>query len=492
MVVADLADVDEAVHAFFQFHERAEAGELADLALDELADAVAAGNARPRIFLRLLQAQADALVLRRDLEDDGLDFVALLEHFARVVDLARPAHVGHVDHAVHAFFQLDERAVVGEVADLALHAGADRILRGHVVPRIRFRLADAQGDLLLFLVHVQHDRVHFLAHGQGVGRARDALRPGNLADVHEAFHAVLELHERAVGHEVHDLAADAGALRVLQLDLFPGVLQLLLQAEGNPLLLEVDVQDEHLELLADLHHFARMVDAAPAHVGDVQQAVHAVQIHERAEIGDVLHDAAAGLAGLDFHQQLLLLLAAGFLDQVAARQHDVAALVVDLDDLAFQRLAEEVVQVAHRHHVDLRARQERVHAAHVDQQAALDLALDHAVDHFAFFARSGHVVPIALLFRARLAQHDHPVLVFEALQQHFDFIADVDFAQILEFGSRQQAFRLVADVDQHFLRPHFDHVALDERALGEGLQGFFVHRHHLGAFGVHRDGRFLR
>jgi hypothetical protein len=95
----------------------------------------------------------------------------------------------------------------------------------------------------------------------------------------------------------------------------------LLQAEGNSFLLEVDVQHEHLELLADLHHFARVVDAAPAHVRDVQQAVHAVEVHERAEIGDVLHHALAGLAGLDLQQQLLLLLAAGFFDQVAARQH---------------------------------------------------------------------------------------------------------------------------------------------------------------------------
>ena len=224
----------------------------------------------------------------------------------------------------------------------------------------------------------------------------------------------------------------------------------------------------------------------------MQQAVHAVEVHERAEIGDVLHHAAAGLAGLDLEQQFLLLLAAGFLDQVAARQHDVAALVVDLDDLAFQRLAEEIVQVAHRHHVDLRARQERVHAAHVDQQAALDLALDDAADDLALFAGGGHVVPVALLFRARLAQHHHAVFVFETLQQHFDFVADVDFAQILEFGGGQQAFRLVADVDQHFLRPHFDHGAFDDRAFGEGLEGFFVHRHHLGALGVHCDGRFLR
>ena len=43
--------------------------------------------------------------------------LALLEHLARVADLAGPAHVADVQQAVDALLDLDERAVVGEVAD---------------------------------------------------------------------------------------------------------------------------------------------------------------------------------------------------------------------------------------------------------------------------------------------------------------------------------------------------------------------------------------
>ena len=74
----------------------------------------------PRIVVELFDAEADALVGLVDLEDHGLDFVALLEHFGRVIDLARPGDVGDVDHAVDAFLQFDEGAVAGEVANLAL------------------------------------------------------------------------------------------------------------------------------------------------------------------------------------------------------------------------------------------------------------------------------------------------------------------------------------------------------------------------------------
>jgi hypothetical protein len=54
----------------------------------------------------------------------------------------------------------------------------------------------------------------------------------------------------------------------------------------------------------DLEHFGRMPDAAPAHVGDVQQAVHAVEVDERAEIGDVLDRALADVARGHLGEQL--------------------------------------------------------------------------------------------------------------------------------------------------------------------------------------------
>jgi hypothetical protein len=43
----------------------------------------------------------------------------------------------------------------------------------------------------------------------------------------------------------------------------------------------------------------------PAHIGDVQQAIDAAQVDERAEFGDVLDHALADLAFLQLTQQLL-------------------------------------------------------------------------------------------------------------------------------------------------------------------------------------------
>ena len=104
-----------------------------------------------------------------------------------------------------------------------------------------------------------------------------------------------------------------------------GFVRRLLEAEGDALALAVHFDDHDADFLAHLEHFARVGDAAPAHVGDVQQAVEAVQVHERAVVGDVLDDAAAQGAGLHVVEQGAALGLALLLDQFAARDDDVLA-----------------------------------------------------------------------------------------------------------------------------------------------------------------------
>ena len=99
---------------------------------------------RPRVFLHLLQAQRDALLFLIDVEHHRPDGFALLQHFAGMADLLGPRQIGNMQQAVDAFFDLDERAVVGDVADFALDDRAGRILLGHALPRILLDLLHAQ------------------------------------------------------------------------------------------------------------------------------------------------------------------------------------------------------------------------------------------------------------------------------------------------------------------------------------------------------------
>src|SRR5262249_50543277 len=141
-----------------------------------------------------------------------------------------------------------------------------------------------------------------------------------------------ELHERAVIRQADDLALDPRIDGVLRLNAVPRVRQRLLGAEGDLLLFLVDGKDLDLDLLVDLDDLAGVADAVPAHVGDVQQAVDAAEIDEGTEVGDVLDQPLANLADLDLGHELVFGLGPRVFQQLAARNDDVAALVIDLDD----------------------------------------------------------------------------------------------------------------------------------------------------------------
>ena len=121
-----------------------------------------------------------------------------------------------------------------------------------------------------------------------------------------------------------------------------------------------------------------MVDAPPGDVGDVEQAVDAAEIDEGAVVGDVLDHAVDDLAFLEALHQLRALLGAGLFEDGAARDDDVAAPLVHLQDLEGLRVVHQRGDVAHRADVDLAARQEGDGAVEIDGEAALDLVEDDA------------------------------------------------------------------------------------------------------------------
>jgi len=90
---AGFRDVAEAFNALGDFNESAELGGAKYLAVDLIADAVSGEEALPYIGLKLLDAQAQAAVLRFDTENDCLGLFALLDDFRRMLDALGPAQV---------------------------------------------------------------------------------------------------------------------------------------------------------------------------------------------------------------------------------------------------------------------------------------------------------------------------------------------------------------------------------------------------------------
>jgi hypothetical protein len=339
------------------------------------------------------------------------------------------------------------------------------------IPRVGQGLLQAQRNAALGRIDVQHDHVDFLRGRDDLAGVDVLLGPGHFRDVHQAFNAGFQLNKRAVVGDVGDAARELGADRVLGFNAIPRIRLQLLHAEADALGVRVDLDDLDLHGVAHGEHLARVVDALPAHVGHVQQAVDAAQVNERTVVGDVLDDAFADFTLLQLRHQFGALLGAGFFQDGATRDDDVAARTVHLEDGEGLFLAHERADVAHRADVDLRTRQERRGAAQVDGEAALDATDDGAEHGFVLGVDAFQTGPgfFALgLFAAddRFAQG-----VFQAFQEDFDAVADLDGGLAgfvdAEFLLGNAAFGLQTDVDDREVLLDPDNDALDDGAFLE-------------------------
>src|SRR5204863_7897838 len=222
-----------------------------------------------------------------------------------------------------------------------------------------------------------------------------------------------------------DVAVELVARVVGVDDALPGILLGLLEAQRDALAVAVDIEHLDLDRVADREDLARVVHVRPRELGDVDQAVDAVEVDERAEVDDVGDLALDDQARLEPLQDRLALLLALLLQHRAAREHDVVARAVELDDLALDLLAEVVVQVRHTPDVDQGGGQEPAHAE-VDDKPALDDLDDLALDRLARLRGCLDAAPRLLEARALLGQDQAPVLVLLGEDEGVDLLAQLD------------------------------------------------------------------
>src|SRR4051794_5978137 len=157
-----LGDMAETFHALGDLNERAELRGAKNLAVHHVAHAMSGEETLPHIGLELLDAQAQAAVLRLHAENDSLHLLALLHDFRRVLDALGPAQVGDVHQAVDAVFDLDEGSEVGEVANAAFDDGAGGVALGKVLPGVLQELLHAQRNAAIGRVHAENDCLDFI------------------------------------------------------------------------------------------------------------------------------------------------------------------------------------------------------------------------------------------------------------------------------------------------------------------------------------------
>ena len=295
--------------------------------------------------------------------------------------------------------------------------------------------------------------------------------------MHETLDPRLQLHKGAVVGDVGNTAAVLRARRILRRHAFPRIGLELLHAQADTLRVGVEADDLHAHRHADLQRLGGVVDAAPRDIGDMQQPIDAAEIHERTVVGDVLDHAVQDHAFLEALDQLAALFGARLFKHGAARNNDVAARAVHLEDLERLRLAHQRAHIAHRTDIDLRAGQEGHGAAEIDGEPALDAAIDRAVDAHLRFERLLERGPGLLAAGLLARQHDRAVTVLVPLDEQLDDVAGLHFrlgAGRAEFLEGNAALALQTDIDDGEFVGQANDAASDDGAvkaavLAEGL-----------------------
>src|SRR5699024_8879388 len=365
-------------------------------------------------------------------------------------------------------------ALGGDVVAGLVVAGAHAVLgRVEVLREVLVRLL--QGERAATTAEVDVDDV---AHGvvvDGDDLVRDLhVALGQLGDVHQTLNALLDAHERAERHELGDLARDDLADRVGPGEVPPRVLLRGLEREGHALAVQVDVEHLDRDLLAHLDDLGRVVDVLPGQLGDVDEAVDPAEVDRRTEVDDRGHDALADLALLQLVQELGADRGLGLLEPRTAREDDVVAVLVQLDDLGLELLTHVGLQVADATHLHQRGGEEATETD-VEDEAALDDLDDGAGDGLVLLLEVLDGAPGALVLGALLGQDQAPVLVLLGEHQgldliaHLDHLAGVDIVLDGELAGGDHALGLVADVEQDLVTIDLDDGSLDDVPIVEVL-----------------------
>ena len=194
---------------------------------------------------------------------------------------------------------------------------------------------------------------------------------------------------------------------------------------------------------------------------------------------------------VDLLEELFLLLLAGDLDQLAAADDDVAAALVDLEDHALDVLIDIIGDVRRPADIDLAGWQEDVDAD-IDEQPALDLAGDAALDDVALMILGDHHLPGAHPVRLLAGEDDLAGIVLHSLEQDLDGLARLRRRFILPLAQRNQSLGLVADIDDDLVAHDFHNLARDD---GADLEALSLAQEMLEGFGAivrgHDGGQFV-
>src|SRR5690606_19852795 len=283
---------------------------------------------------------------------------------------------------VDAAVQANEDTEISNGFDFAADLVAFGASTSKCVPWVFLALFQAKRDTTTFFVDIQHHNFDFITQVNHFRRMNIFVGPIHFRNVDQAFNALFQLSETAVVSEVGDFRFNTGTFRVTLGDLDPRIFTELFQAQRHTIALAVEFQNLNVDLVANIDDFAWMLDTLPRHVGNVQQTIYTAQVYECAVVGQIFNNTFNCLAFLQASQQLVTLNRVGLFEHSTARNYNVVALLVELDNFEFQLFTFKVSGFAHRANVNQRTWEEGTDACNVNGETTFNFAIDNAFDNF--------------------------------------------------------------------------------------------------------------
>src|SRR5699024_7896089 len=202
----------------------------------------------------------------------------------------------------------------------------------------------------------------------------------------------------------------------------------------------------------DPGNLSRVGDVRPGELRDALPIFDTAEVDERAEVDDRGHNALADLTLAECVEEFAAHLGLGLLEVGAAGQHDVVAVLVQLDDLGLEFPADIRLQVTHSAHLDQRGGQEATQPD-VQDEPTLDDLDDIAADWCVALLELLDRAPRALVLRTLLGQDQTTLLVLLLQDKCLDLVTDgdnlrrVDIVLDGEFTGGDDTLCFVPDVE---------------------------------------------
>ena len=312
----------------------------------------------------------------------------------------------------------------------------------------------------------------------------------------QAVNAVLDADEDAELGDVFDRTLKDGALGVLLGHDIPRVGPHLLHAKRDALLLRIDGQHHHLDLVADVDHLARMPQLpGPGHLGDVDQAFDAgLKLDKGAvvhQIGNLAGEAGAfGVLAGD--------ILPGIGHELLHAQGNLLLLLVEGQDLQFQLVAQvhQLLGMLDALPGHVRDVHEAVEAAQIHEHAVFGDVFHATGDRLALFQGLEQVLAhgVTALFQEHPAGHDDIAATTVNLQDaEFELLANqgvhVRHRTQIHVGTGQEGFD-TAQVDRVAALDAAHDLAGDDVVLFLDFLELIKKLHPLGPLTGQVDGAF--